>query len=120
MVSRKKQEDIPARKYHFKLLSDNLSKKLERRRYNAECQRNAEVRHRFEVEKLLKDQNQKFEVKLRQEIAKKEAELRTHHTRCPLGNCRNPPAQVNDAGLMQIEYRITLTPEQFTIWIDMQ
>ena len=119
-VSGKKQEEVPAQIYHYKLLSETLSKKHERKRYNAECQRNAEMRHRSEVEKLLKDQNQRFEIRLRHELAKKEAELRTHQRCCPPRNCHYPPAQVNDTRLKQVEYRITLTPEQFTIWIEMQ
>ena len=45
VVSKKKQDDIPAHKSHFKLLSDDLLKKQERKRYNEECQRNAEMRH---------------------------------------------------------------------------
>ena len=49
---------------------------MERKRYNAECQNNAEMRHRSEVEKLLVDQYRRFKAKLQQEVAKKEAELR--------------------------------------------
>ena len=60
--TKKKQEDIPTRKDHFTLLSDYLSKKVKKKKCNGNCQRNAEMRHRFEVEKLLKEQNEKFEV----------------------------------------------------------
>ena len=117
--SEKKQGTIPVQKYHCKLLSESISKKMERKRYNEECRNNAEVRHRSEVEKLLVDQYRRFETKLQQEVAKKEEELRTYLKR-PLETCQKPPAQVNDTRLTQVEYRITLTPEQFTIWIEMQ
>jgi hypothetical protein len=117
--SEKKQGTIPVQKYHCKLLSESVSKKMERKRYNEECRNNAEVRHRSEVEKILIDQYRRFETKLQQEVAKKEEELRTYLKR-PLETCQKPPAQVNDTRLKQVEYRITLTPEQFTIWIEMQ
>ena len=68
---------------------------MERKRYNAECQNNAEMRHRSEVEKLLIEQYRRFEDKLQQEVAKKEAELRTYQKH-PLKTCQNPPASVDD------------------------
>ena len=74
----------------------------------------------FEIKKLFTDQSRKFEVKLQHELAKKEAELRTHQRRGPLQDYQDPPAQVNNTRLRQTEYRIALTPEQFTIWIEMQ